>query len=62
MKIVFLQPRVSYYTGGGEKYCLDSIAELSKKGVETVLITLDPPTVKSTFFKKFLKDVNSNFK
>lgn len=66
MKIAFLQPRVSYYVGGGELICLDSIRSLLKcPNLDIQLYTLKTKIKKSQHYedsKDKVKDILSIIK
>ena len=55
MKISIIQPRISYYIGGGEKLPLIHAELLSQKGHEVVIFTTKVQPEKQTFLYKALK-------
>jgi glycosyltransferase involved in cell wall biosynthesis len=56
MRILVVQPRISYYIGGGEIVPVYQMAELSKLGNDVTLITTKPS--KPSEYLKLLKDAN----
>lgn len=58
-KIAIHSPRVSYYTGGAERYILNLTKELIKSRKKILLITYDAPK-KSEWFKEFFRKYNKN--
>jgi hypothetical protein len=64
MKILIVQPRITYYNGGGEYYPMDSIINLSKKYSENEYIILTTKN-KLPYTKKYInfkKNIGSNVK
>jgi hypothetical protein len=56
MKIGIIQPRLSYYKGGGEKYCMDSLIELANKTKDIFIIyTTKSPLKNSSLYENFKK-------
>lgn len=63
MKIAIVQPRVSYYAGGGEKVPLIHINYLLKNGHKVILYTTKIAKKKQSFlYKKFLSTVSAHLK
>lgn len=56
MKIGIIQPRVSYYPGGGEKTQLEYSKHLASAGNNVVIYTLQTPNDKVSYFYKKLID------
>lgn len=55
MKILIVQPRISYYIGGGEKVPIRHAEYLSKRDNEVHLFTIKSPTGKDSFLYERLK-------
>lgn len=61
MKIGIIQPRLSYYNGGGEKYCMDSLLRLANKTKDTFIIyTTKNASKKSNLYRDFKKKLPNN--
>lgn len=61
MKIAFIQPRVPYYEGGGEKYAMDSILELASiysDSTFTLITTKHVQQNKSEMYLNFVLKAN----
>lgn len=58
MKIVIIQPRVSYYIGGGEKLPLKHAENLSKLGNDILILTTAASLKNQSFFYRNLKNKN----
>lgn len=62
MKILIYQPRVSYFTGGGEVYPLQNAKFFAQLGHDVTILTTKAKFLKeSDYFKDFIKN-NSNVK
>ena len=57
MKILVYQPRVSYYTGGGEVYPLQNVKFFAKLGHDVTLLTTKASFIEeSAYFKDLIKE------
>ena len=62
MKILIYQPRVSYFTGGGEVYPLQNAKFFAKMGHDVTILTTKASFLKSSeYFTNFIKE-NKNVK
>ena len=65
MRILFIQPRISYYNGGGEKYPMESILKIAtaNKNYEIIVLTTRDTSLPSTSiyrdFKKKAKETSN---
>lgn len=63
MKIGIIQPRLSYYNGGGEKYCMDSLIKVANKTKDIFIIyTTKSPLKNSKLYNNFKKICPENIK